>query len=67
MSACQPASCQHLLFDHIQFNRIDDAAFVPEPLERALDFGSLAGELDVDPSGRLPNVCPTHIGHDVKF
>ena len=46
----------HALFHDVQFDRIHDAAFVTESLNRALNLCGLAGQFDVDPSGRLTNV-----------
>src|SRR4029079_16005714 len=57
----------HALFHDVQFDRIDDAAFVAEPLKRTLDLSGLAGEFDVDPPGRLTNIGAAHVGDDVVF
>src|SRR5690349_13495652 len=57
----------HALFHDVQFDWIDDAAFVAEALKCSLDLPGLAGKFDVDPSGCLTDVRTAHVGHDVVF
>lgn len=57
----------HLLFHHVQFDRVDDAAFFAQAFNRAFDFRCLARKFDIRPTSGFPYICASDIRHHVKF
>ena len=50
---------------YVQFNWIDDAAFVAHSVDGAFDFRCLPGQFDIHPTGRFAHIGAADVRHDL--
>src|SRR4026207_1897212 len=55
------------LFDHIQFDRIDDDALLAKAYDRPVNFRAVPGQFEIHPSGGFTHVGSSDVRNDVIF